>query len=59
MNVAEALMVAEIGCQSGILKGRALLSLASEVLRLRKVMEEAGIDAAPQAEREEAAGATA
>lgn len=59
MNVADALMVAEIGCESGILTRRALVALGGEVNRLKRLLEEAGIDAAPQAEREEMEGATA
>lgn len=59
MNVADALVVAEIGCESGILKGRALISLAGEVLRLRKVMDAAGMDSTPPGEREELEEATA
>lgn len=53
MNVEDALMVAEIGCESGILTRRALVALGGEVHRLRKMLEAAGIDATPQAEREE------
>lgn len=59
MNVADALMVAEIGCESGILTRRALVTLGSEVHRLKRLLDEAGIDATPQAEREEMEGATA
>ena len=59
MNVADALMVAEIGCESGILRGRALIALAGEVLRLRKMVEAAGIDATPLGEREDLEEATA
>jgi hypothetical protein len=59
VNVADALMVAEIGCESGILTRRALVALGGEVHRLQKLLEEAGIEAAPQAEREEMEGATA
>jgi hypothetical protein len=52
-------MVAEIGCESGILTRRALVTLGSEVLRLRKVVEAAGLDSTPPAEREELEEATA
>ncbi len=58
MNVADALSVVEIGCESGILRGRALVALAGEVLRLRKVVEAAGLDSTPPGEREELAEAT-
>jgi hypothetical protein len=50
VNVADALMVAEIGCESGILTRRALVALGGEVHRLQKLL---------QAEREEMEGATA
>jgi hypothetical protein len=52
------LSVVEIGCESGILRGRALVALAGEVLRLRKVVEAAGLDSTPPGEREELAEAT-
>jgi len=59
VNVADALSVVEIGCESGILRGRALISLASEVLRLRKMVEAEGLDSTPPGEREDLEEATA
>lgn len=53
MNVSEALMVAEIGCVSGILKQQAVEKLAHEVVRLRRIVEAAGEDSTPPGERDE------
>jgi hypothetical protein len=53
MNVADALQVAELGVESGILTRRALVSLAREVMRLRKIVEAAGEDSTPPGQREE------
>jgi hypothetical protein len=53
MNVADALEVANLDCHSGILNRRALVSLAREVWRLRKIVEAAGEDSTPPGEAEE------
>ena len=58
MNVADALEVANIGCESGILNRRAVVSLAREVWRLRRIVEAAGEDSTPPGEEEEHEEAT-
>lgn len=53
MNVADALQVAELGVESGILTRRALVALAREVWRLRKIVDAAGGDSTAPGERDE------